>query len=242
MPSPYTIALHLLIPCGQMHLRHGYIHLERMVLDGVSRISREDLTTLPITTTHFFFLPKMWTGTNLGVSCKESQFFWFRQQWSLCSEDRILQHQTYETIFHISSVVRQRLETQMLPVQESQSRRGNFGRLISKHSDKGLPPPLCLPVRRLVIAQHYAFPRKPSPRHVFFQVLVSLRNSHIQIHDVILKFTSEWVQITYYLLHGAHCATNVGAIFTPNSVCLFLLLWQELYFNKLCENIYLQIW
>lgn len=117
-----------------------------------------------------------------------------------------------------------------------------FGRLISKHSDKGLPPPLCLPVRRLVIAQHYAFPRKPSPRHVFFQVLVSLRNTHIQIHDVILKFTSEWVQITYYLLHGAHCATNVGAIFTPNSVCLFLLLWQELYFNKLCENIYLQIW
>lgn len=50
-PSPYTLALHLLIPCGQMQLRHRYIHLERTLLDGVSRISREDLTTLPITIT-----------------------------------------------------------------------------------------------------------------------------------------------------------------------------------------------
>lgn len=96
------------------------------------------------------------------------------------------------------------------------------GRLISKHSDKGLPPPLCLPVWRLIIAQHYAFPRKPSPHHIFFQVLVSLRNSHIQMHDVILKFTHQ----NEFRLH----LTYSTGLIVPQMSEPYLLLTLSAYF------------
>lgn len=108
----------------------------------------------------------------------------------------------------------------------------HFGWFTSKHSDRWLPSALRLPVQSLITGQHCSL------HHLFFQVLVSLRNSHIQIHAVTLNLHQN---SHYILLHMAHCATNVGDIFTPDIICLFLPLWQESYFNRPSENINLQI-